>query len=251
MVYLMKLCPLDDFSFPPFIKKGEFGYLKQFPQVLYGLIEYDNSVYIDDLFPQLVQPFPEKLRKSVTKRKAEFLAGRYCCSKLLRIAGARSTHVGSQKGIPIWPLGWYGSISHTDSYVIVALVNETQSLMPGVDIEKYDSKLLLSVVDMFSSPNELIILRASALDYTWALLLLFSAKESLFKSLWPETVVGVDFHFANLISIDVVQQTFTLALSSSLSSRLYVGKRITGRYVFFNDCVITFVGFLRTEISLI
>ncbi|EBR1019886.1 4-phosphopantetheinyl transferase, partial [Salmonella enterica] len=143
----MKLCPVNDFSLSPFIKKGEFGYLKHCPQVLYGLIEYDNSVYTDDLFPQLVQPFPEKLRQSVVKRKAEFLAGRYCCSRLLKIAGARSTHVGSQKGVPIWPLGWYGSISHTDRYVIVVLANETLALMPGVDIEKYDSKILLSVVE--------------------------------------------------------------------------------------------------------
>ncbi|MEA9391682.1 4'-phosphopantetheinyl transferase superfamily protein [Acerihabitans sp. TG2] len=171
-----------------------------------------------------MQPFPEQLRQSVVKRKAEFLAGRYCCSRLLKIAGARSTYVGSQKGVPLWPLGWYGSISHTDSYVIVVLANETLALMPGVDIEKYDSKLLLSVVEMFSSPNKLIILRASTLDFTKALLLLFSAKESLFKSLWPETTGGVDFHFANITSIDVVQQTVTLALSSSLSSRLYAGK---------------------------
>ncbi|EHC0798163.1 4'-phosphopantetheinyl transferase superfamily protein [Salmonella enterica] len=247
----MKLCPVNDFSLSPFIKKGEFGYLKHCPQVLYGLIEYDNSVYTDDLFPQLVQPFPGKLRQSVVKRKAEFLAGRYCCSRLLKMAGARSTHVGSQKGVPIWPLGWYGSISHTDRYVIVVLANETLALMPGVDIEKHDSKILLSVVEMFSSPNELIILRASTLDYTWALLLLFSAKESLFKSLWPETAVGVDFHFANLISIDVVQRTFTLVLSSSLSSKLYAGKNITGRYVFFDDHVITFVDFPRAAISLI
>lgn len=237
----MCLCPVDNFSLSPFIKKGEFGYLKHWPQILYGLIEFDDDSYTDELFYQLTQPFPEKLRQSVVRRKAEFLAGRYCCSSLLKIAGAQSTYVESENGVPVWPLGWHGSISHTDNYVIVVLANKKLGLTLGIDIEKNNPDVLLNVVDMFSSENERTLLRALPLPYNKALLLLFSAKESLFKSLWPETAGRIDFHVSSITSIDVIRQTFTLVLSSTLSSNFYAGKKITGRYNFLNEYVMTFI----------
>lgn len=67
-----------------FIKYKESGYIGHLPHVNYCLVEYDKNFYDDDLLARFGQPFPDVLRNASIKRKAEYLAGRYCGQSLLR-----------------------------------------------------------------------------------------------------------------------------------------------------------------------
>lgn len=77
--------------------------------------------YSDMLFPQMSLSFPDMLRETVEKRRANYLAGRYAARQLLRDAGCNgAVNTGSDRA-PIWPAGWVGSLNHTDKWVIAIL----------------------------------------------------------------------------------------------------------------------------------
>lgn len=224
----------------PFIKYTELGHFDFLPHSKYCLAEYDKNLYDDYLFTKLEQPFPCALKNASVKRKAEYLAGRYCGQRLLQNK-ASSTIIGTYQRVPQWPYGWCGSISHTEKYVIVVVVPQSVRLMPGIDIENLSQSIALESVDMFASFEEKFFLLRSKLPYYIAVLILFSAKESLYKSIWNRVKRFLDFQLARIIELDDKQQSFTLTLTDSLTSTLRAGSKFNGRYAFFKDTIITYM----------
>ncbi len=236
------LCPTHTFDAPPFIRRAESGYVRHLPALTYCLVEYDWAHYSDELFQQFAQPFPAALANAVAKRRAEYLASRYCGQVLLEQAQAASTVIGTHDRVPQWPSGWRGSISHSDRYALVAIAPESTGLMPGIDIEQWQPEIMLETADMFASPDEQQLLSALGMPYPQALLTLFSAKESLYKSQWPEVRRYFDFQAAKVTHIDEAEQRFTLTLTETLTPELKCDTAFSGSYTFLNDAVITCIG---------
>lgn len=230
------------FNAPPFIRRAESGYIRHLPALTYCLVEYDRAHYSDELFQRFSQPFPAALANAVAKRRAEYLASRYCGQVLLEQAQAASTVIGTDDRIPQWPSGWRGSISHSDRYALVVIAPKSAGLMPGIDIEQWQPEIVLETADMFASSDEQLLLSALSLPFPQALLTLFSAKESLYKSLWPEVRRYFDFQAAKVIDVDEVGQRFTLTLTETLTPALKCGTTFSGSYTFLNDAVITCIG---------
>src|SRR6218665_74699 len=226
------------FKDTPFIKYKESGYIGHLPHVNYCLVEYDKNFYDDDLFARFGQPFPDVLKNASIKRKAEYLAGRYCGQSLLQ-KKTTSSIIGTYQRIPQWPNDWCGSISHTGKYAIVVVVPQSVGLMPGIDIENLCPNIMFESADMFTSFEEKNILLKSKLPYALALLIVFSAKESLYKSIWNKVKRILDFKAAKIVALDDAQQSFTLTLTDSLTSALRSGSEYIGRYAFFKDTIIT------------
>lgn len=236
------LAPTRTFDAPPFIRRAESGHIRHLPALVYCLVEYDRAHYSDELFQRFSQPFPAALAHAVAKRRAEYLASRYCGQVLLEQAQAASTVIGTDDRVPQWPAGWRGSISHSDRYALVAIAPESAGLMPGIDIEQWQPEIMLETVDMFASPDEQKLLSALTLPYPQALLTLFSAKESLYKSQWPEVRRYFDFQAAKVTYVDEAEQRFTLTLTETLTPELKCGTAFSGSYTFLNDTVITCIG---------
>jgi len=236
------LRPTRTFNALPFIRRAESGYIRHLPTLAYCLVEYDRAHYNDQLFQTFSQPFPAALANAVAKRRAEYLASRYCGQILLEQAQAASTVIGTHDRVPQWPAGWRGSISHSDRYALVAIAPESAGLMPGIDIEQWQPEIMLETADMFASPDEQQLLSALAMPYPQALLTLFSAKESLYKSQWPEVRRYFDFQAAKVTHIDEAEQRFTLTLTETLTPELKCGTAFSGSYTFLNDAVITCIG---------
>lgn len=128
-------------------------------------------------------------------RAHEFETGRACAQRALEQLGVKGT-VGrdDETREPLWPDGVTGSITHTRALAVAAVMRGPAL---GIDLEPQLSADALSDV------------RASAIsDAEWKLLgedpalatALFSAKEALFKFLWPQKRVFVDFPEAVLVA---------------------------------------------------
>ena len=120
------------------------------------------------------------VRFSAEKRKQEWLAVRVLLKELL----------GEEKRIAYCPSGkpyledgsMHVSFSHTSGYVAVAL---HPSVEVGVDIEQYGTRVR-KVVSRFIREDERVSVEAG--DEVYALLLHWSAKETMFKLMEDEAV---------------------------------------------------------------
>lgn len=158
--------------------------------------------------------------KVVTKRRAEFNAGRQAAEHALQKLGSNSLIVGvGPNRRPLFPQGYSGSIAHTRRCA-VAIVANSPNVAVGVDIENIVSdKTYKATKDIIALPEEFA--RASSMHFTANELftLIFSAKETVFKMLFPYVDEFFDFSAARLTNVDSVRQVITLKLSSHLAGR--------------------------------
>lgn len=133
---------------------------------------------------------PDDLTQAVPKRRAEFLAGRFCAALALRQVGMIET-VPRQGRAPVWPDGVAGSISHRKDRAVAAVSRHHRFV--GLDCEGYvanDRAMQLSASIFTEAESRL---RPDALPYGRFFTLVFSAKESLYKALSPRLTRVPDF----------------------------------------------------------
>lgn len=206
---------------------------------------FDVAAYHEGLFLHTGIAMPAEVRRSVPKRQAEYLAGRYLAKNVLARFNIHG-HVlaSSADRAPVWPAGMAGSISHNADHVLCA-VHRCDSRVCGVglDIETWMNEsradsLWPGIVD----DMEYDWLHSQApLGFAQMLTLNFSAKESLFKALYPQVKCYFDFLDARMIALDTTQQSFTLQLRSSLSSDYPAGRCFAGRYLWRERDITTFL----------
>ncbi|EJV7098500.1 TPA: 4'-phosphopantetheinyl transferase [Escherichia coli] len=236
------------FTFEQYITASNFfvcqqgiGFVKNHPEISVCLVVFDKSYYRDTLFTQFSLPFPNILESAVTKRRAEYLAGRYAAGQLLKKVGCNGAVATGTDRAPIWPTGWQGSISHTDTWAIAILTQYYPNISLGVDIETFRPELIREISTSFATDDELDVLTASDIPFETTLLIYFSAKESLFKALYPLVHHKFDFETSKLCEIDSYNQSFTMELTKKLASNLCTGYRITGHYMISQDSVTTMI----------
>ncbi|MDZ7323445.1 4'-phosphopantetheinyl transferase superfamily protein [Kosakonia sacchari] len=224
-----------------FVVRSETGFITPFPAIAYCKLAFDTASYRDALFSEYAIPFPTALDKAVVKRRAEYLAVRYAARQLLKTAGCDG-HVGTSPGRePVWPAGWCGSLSHTRGHAIAIIAPRNAGLTPGIDIEMFDASAMRETAEMFTSPEERRLLAACGLAYETALLIVFSAKESLFKALYPEVKCFFGFEAARIRRIDTAAQSFTLELTQLLTPERKQGCQFNGQYLIEENRVITLI----------
>ena len=179
--------------------------------------------YSDTLFDDLGVAFPEALRGSVAKRRAEFLAGRALARQALMTLGVPHASVPSgEHREPVWPVGLSGSISHTRRSALCA-IGDRADLLIGVDIEEmFPDAVARSVRAQVLAPDEEDAARWSGAPEA-VLPLVLSGKESLFKALFPQVRSYFGFEAARLRAIG--QDDLVLELRDSLGSGFPAGRR--------------------------
>ena len=181
---------------------------------------------------------PPSISRSSKKRQREFVAGRYCAARALQYAGYEldvELPIGEDR-LPNWPSGWTGSISHCAT-VTIAIAGQTSSHSSlGVDVEEWmDTQVAKSVQSEIGLPSEIDLF--DGLSFHHALTLLFSAKEALYKALYP--LVRQFFDFKAVQAIHVTESTLTLRLCISLGERWPCGSDLVVTYALFPDHVFT------------
>lgn len=181
-----------------------------------------------------------QVRNAVGKRRNEYATGRWLARRALDTLGVGVEDLLSGTGRePLWPRGVRGSIAHTDSLAVVLVSNSPLVDGLGIDLEQC-GRLQRELVPRILTPQERSTL--DEVDPT----LLFSAKEAVYKLLYPLVRSYVDFHE---VEVSLVPQAQTFAVN-------YVGSRfelpmlaaVKGYYQKVDNCWLTWVA-LQTSTS--
>jgi 4'-phosphopantetheinyl transferase EntD len=161
----------------------------------------DPRIVIAEVDPRLVAPgaglFPEEatsIAHAVDSRRRQFTAGRLLARRAWQELGvAPSALLSDEQRVPVWPAGIVGSITHTQGWcgAVVARAAEVGSV--GADVEAA-SALDPGLWQRVCRPEERDFLGRH--DQGFAGLLakaVFSAKESIYKALYPSVRVFLDF----------------------------------------------------------
>ncbi|BDX04996.1 4'-phosphopantetheinyl transferase family protein [Planctobacterium marinum] len=231
----------------------DIGFIQEIPfkappeisqKTIVSRCHFDLSRYDDSLFNEFAIVFPEALKNAVPKRKAEFLAGRYCAGRALQALRCAQHQVGiGENRSPLWPDGVVGAISHDCNNAIVMAKHKTSTTDAiGVDIEKWIAESELDKVQqLVLNQDEHQLLMQSGLSMQQGITTLFSAKESFFKAIYNQ--VGEYFGFEEAQLIDIVLTPgggqLKLAISPFLKEHLIQLQPYLIRFCFEPDGVLT------------
>ncbi len=170
------------------------------------------------------------VRSASPRRQAEFATGRWCAGKALQTLGVPAVSIpAGTGGEPVWPDGICGSISHTaGAYCAVAAFSDKyQSL--GIDIESRKKKITPGALELIANTDELRWLARAGKKRREREQLLFCAKESAFKTLYPITQKRFSFTALSLLPVTDPGH-FILICKNDLFAGFPKGRKLLGRY---------------------
>lgn len=157
--------------------------------------------FVLDFVPD--ENLPPAIREAGLKRRLNFIGGRFCAEAALERIGFSGAVVQRDAlGVPIWPTGTTGSITHTDQFAYAVVGRSSQTGNIGIDSENILSGDALNEVrklcctdsenmNLFNSTNSNVVGT-----------IIFSIKESLYKSIHPVVQRFVDFSEIEVTEID-------------------------------------------------
>jgi enterobactin synthetase component D len=171
-------------------------------------VTFDPTTFTDaDL---LWLPHHGQLTDAGRKRKTDHLAGRIAAVHALSALNNRTIPAIGASGEPIWPANISGSITHSGTQAM-AIAARNQHALIGIDCEAILAESEAhEIKDGVIDTEEQTVLSRSGYPFALALTLAFSAKESLFKALFPRVQEYMGFDCARVTQLD--NKTLVLAL---------------------------------------
>lgn len=161
-------------------------------------------------------PFPDEeviVARAVEARRRSFATARACARRALGELGLPPVAIlRGERGEPVWPPGVVGSITHCTGYRASAVAWRRDVASLGIDAEPH-AALRRGLVGRIARAEEETLLRElAAADATvhWDLLL-FSAKEAVYKAWFPLAGSWLGFHDA-AVTIDPTAGTLSVRL---------------------------------------
>jgi enterobactin synthetase component D len=184
---------------------------------------------------------PSKLEKASALRKQEYIAGRYCAFKAAKQLSAEIHNIeNASTREPIWPLGLAGSISHSKNMAISCVAKSENYLSLGIDAEDFiRPQGAQDIIGTVASLEEASYI--NGLNDQAALTILFSAKEALYKALFPISRCFIDFKEVRLVSLDLEKKSFELELISEQKELAKFLGSYTGSFRIENQTVVTLI----------
>lgn len=131
----------------------------------------------------------EQISGAVAGRRADFAWARACAREAMRRLGVPSGPIArGGRGMPVWPPGVVGTLTHTDGLRAAALAPADRVRSVGLDVEPHEA-LADGVLEAVSLPEEAAWVRAVGAEIGsvhWDTLL-FTAKEATYKAWFPLT----------------------------------------------------------------
>lgn len=188
-------------------------------------------------------------RRAATE--VRFRAGRRLTAEVLAQLGAGRCDVAQNADrSPAWPRGFIGSISHSDGFVYAAAARRADVRGVGIDVESVMSPQAAGEIASlcFNAAEASLMQRADALPRP-TLTACFSAKEALFKCLYPIARRMFDFTDAEVVGFDSAAGSFSLRLLTDLSDEFRAGLTFRGKHLWAGEQVFTAVILLPTADS--
>lgn len=141
-----------------------------------------------------------QVSEAVDPRKGEFGDARWCAHQALLELGVHSKEaiLRGERGMPLWPAGFTGSLTHTDGLraAVAAPTRLVRSM--GLDAEPAQ-RLPAGVLRQIARPSEIEAVGAlQQQGHAWADRLLFCAKEATYKCWFPLTRRWLGFEEAEI-----------------------------------------------------
>jgi enterobactin synthetase component D len=173
-----------------------------------------------ELTPELEKLLSRLVYKNIDhfhpERKNEFLLGRLCASKAFEkhFSKEQLSILSNVDRAPIWPVGVVGSITHNASWVGACVSEQKLLLGVGIDFELMGRVKLEISRHVLTSED---LKEHDSLNAVELLTIIFSAKESLYKALYPIVQSYFGFNSAAVKEIDVTKGIFKIELVKQIS----------------------------------
>ena len=142
----------------------------------------------------------EQIAGSVAGRRADFAWARACAREAMgRLGVPAGPIVRGGRGMPVWPPGVVGTLTHTNGLRAAALASADRVRSVGLDVEPH-APLADGVLEAVSLPEEAAWVRAVGAEIRsvhWDTLL-FTAKEATYKAWFPLTRRWLGFADAHI-----------------------------------------------------
>ncbi|WP_410869741.1 4'-phosphopantetheinyl transferase Npt [Nocardia sp. A7] len=153
------------------------------------------------VFPEDLKAHPAEehlIAKSVEKRRRDFIGARHCARLALEELGEQPVAIGKgERGMPLFPRGIVGSLTHCDGYRAAAMAHALRFRSIGIDAEPHEP-LPDGVLDSVSLPAERAWLSVTPGEGLNLDRLLFCAKEATYKAWFPLTLRWLGFEDAHI-----------------------------------------------------
>jgi 4'-phosphopantetheinyl transferase EntD len=189
--------------------------------VRYHSLHGSDAVFVLPSSPEAKSRLPQALRHAAHKRQHEFLAGRWCAEQALQCLGAGSTEIGmAEDRAPIWPDGIVGSITHTAGFAAAAVAWTADVAGLGVDSERIiDPAAARDIAGICMIDEETLFEAPAGRSFCEFCTFVFSAKEAVFKCLFPLTRKFLEFSDVRITSLDWNREYFSwTALSEHIGT---------------------------------
>ena len=166
------------------------------------------------------------------KRRNEFILGRLCAHRALSRFGLESVPIlrNSETREPCWPISVCGSITHSAGFAAVAVGLKKEINGIGIDLESFSSSLDIKISRHVCVDSELEWLKSlSTKQARRALRIIFSAKESIFKCLYPRIKTYFSFKDAE-VSVNNDENKFSFKILKSFPCNIQQDLPQHGRY---------------------
>src|SRR5882757_10783202 len=188
-------------------------------RVCYRSLDNIDAAFALPLSAEARSRLPQALRHATQKRQREFLAGRWCAKQALQGLGAGSTHVAmAEDRAPIWPDGVVGSITHTGNFAAAAVAWAADIAGLGIDSEQIIDPAAARDIAAVCMVNEATLFTAAhGRSFCEFCTFVFSAKEAVFKCLFPHTRKFLEFSDVRITSFDWNRKYFAWTTASEHS----------------------------------
>ena len=177
------------------------------------------------------------------KRRDEFTLGRICAHRALSRFDLESVPIlrNSETREPCWPNSVWGSITHSAGFAAVAVGLKKEINGIGIDLESFSSSLDIKISRHVCVDSELEWLESlSTKQARRALRIIFSAKESIFKCLYPRTKTYFSFKDAE-VSVNNDENKFSFKILKSFPRKIQQEFPQHGRYSEMDKMLLTSV----------
>jgi enterobactin synthetase component D len=187
--------------------------------------------------------------RAVNKRRAEFLAGRFAAHSALSELGIAAAPGRNEDGSPRWPERVCGSITHGADRALCAVAWSRELRSLGIDAERLMSERASEELRarICEDGERAVLAEALGAPEHHAVTFAFSAKESLYKCLYPFVGRFMEFHAARVVeasgepSGDGFRGELMLELTVDWSPEFRAGLRVPARLAVGTDHVETAV----------
>ena len=202
------------------------------------------SIDLEDHQKRLI--FSSEIETFHPTRKLEFKLGRLCASVAHKLKTGSELLLleKSEDRNPIWPSGIVGSITHNHHWV-AAVVSKTEELIGvGIDFE-VRGRTKLSLSGHIRSSGDIKV--HSKFSEEELLTFIFSAKESLYKALYPSVQKYFGFQSAALREIDFDHGKFKIDLIADIGNGFSPNAKFhfEGRFIQDDQNILTAIEVIR------